>query len=104
MNKTIKSLGKEELSLAINFEEDLIRVEYVIGEDTITETITGQVTGTQVVCHNTVKGVSDIQSRERSSALVEKSSGMDQRILQRTFIKRRIILKEKTGGAGNERT
>mgnify|MGYP006292919831 FL=1 len=30
--------------MAINFEEDLIRVEFVIGEDTITETITGQVT------------------------------------------------------------
>ncbi|MFW6006939.1 MAG: DUF3794 and LysM peptidoglycan-binding domain-containing protein [Halanaerobiales bacterium] len=29
--------------MAINFEEDLIRVEYVIGEDTITETVTGEV-------------------------------------------------------------
>ncbi len=30
--------------MAVNFEEKLIRVEHVIGEDTITETITGEVT------------------------------------------------------------
>ncbi|ACL70886.1 DUF3794 and LysM peptidoglycan-binding domain-containing protein [Halothermothrix orenii] len=29
--------------MAINFDEELVRVEYVIGEDTITETITGRI-------------------------------------------------------------
>jgi len=29
--------------LAINFNEELIRVDYVIGEDTVSETVTGKI-------------------------------------------------------------